>query len=249
VCSTSTLRLCSTSTSIDRSCSLCVCVHQIEMHQRFVRLTGGAKPATVPPAVVGGSDIKAGDINAESVGEVKAISPLDGSASVKFGGQAKLVQIPLRELYRADTRVFPAVGNPGDTLGFAVRRPWDGRTSEIAVLCNGKVLESFLYRPSWLPAHEYGAQTSAAREAGACRHGQLLASYGASVRQHLGRDGVARLVRHLAALQVVRVCVCVACVRACLRTCLSACVRACFSNKITTRRVERWMRRRIHAQQ
>jgi hypothetical protein len=195
------------------------------MHQRFVRLTGGAKPATVPPAVVGGSDIKAGDINAESVGEVKAISPLDGSASVKFGGQAKLVQIPLRELYRADTRVFPAVGNPGDTLGFAVRRPWDGRTSEIAVLCNGKVLESFLYRPSWLPAHEYGAQTSAASEAGACRHGKLLASYAsvnASVRQHLGRDGVARLVRHLAALQVV--CVFVRCERASVRACVRACV-------------------------
>jgi hypothetical protein len=85
----------------------------------------------------------------------------------------------------------------------------DGHTSEIAVLLKGKVVDTFLYRPSWLPTYVAGvagAQTNAPSAADAGRHCAFLASYSSdpSAHQHLGRDDVAKLVRHLAALQVLR---------------------------------------------
>jgi len=88
----------------------------------------------------------------DAVGKITAILPADPvkgvgkMASVAFFSGVSTV--PLRDLVRkrqAQTKTFR---KPGDRLGFAISRPWDGTDMEIAVVLNGDVVERFGYCPS-----------------------------------------------------------------------------------------------------
>jgi hypothetical protein len=100
----------------------------------------GAPPA--PPLV----------ISRDAVGKIISIFPADPDkgvgrmASVQFASAKALV--PLRDLARKAPPKKVPVRKPGDRLGFAISRPWDGSDMEIAVVCNGDVIERFDYCPS-----------------------------------------------------------------------------------------------------
>jgi hypothetical protein len=104
----------------------------------------GAPPA--PPSV----------ISRDAVGKIIAILPADPDkgvgrmASVQFTvnfASAKAL-VPLRDMARKAPPKKTAVRKPGDRLGFAISRPWDGSDMEIAVVVNGDVVERFDYCPS-----------------------------------------------------------------------------------------------------
>jgi hypothetical protein len=104
----------------------------------------GAPPA--PPSV----------ISRDAVGKIIAILPADPDqgvgrmANVQFTvnfASAKAL-VPLRDLARKAPPKKMPVRKPGDRLGFAISRPWDGSDMEIAVVCNGDVIERFDYCPS-----------------------------------------------------------------------------------------------------
>jgi hypothetical protein len=91
------------------------------------------------------------------VGKIMAIFPADPDtgvgkmASVQFASVKALV--PLRDLARKAPSKKTPVRKPGDRLGFAISRPWDGSDMEIAVVVNGDVVERFEYCPSSCARH------------------------------------------------------------------------------------------------
>jgi DNA-binding beta-propeller fold protein YncE len=91
-------------------------------------------------------------ISCDSVGKIMAIFPADPDtgvgkmASVQFASVKALV--PLRDLARKAQSKKTAVRKPGERLGFAISRPWDGSDMEIAVVVNSDVVERFDYCPS-----------------------------------------------------------------------------------------------------
>jgi DNA-binding beta-propeller fold protein YncE len=96
-------------------------------------------------------------ISYDSVGKIMAIFPADPDtgvgkmASVQFASVKALV--PLHDLARKAQSKKTPVRKPGDRLGFAISRPWDGSDMEIAVVVNGDVVERLEYCPSSCARH------------------------------------------------------------------------------------------------
>ena len=88
----------------------------------------------------------------EAVGKLLACSPssedVQKLATVQTGWkQGKQVKVPLGDLIRDRNTQPLKVNEPGDRIGFAICRPFDGREMELAAVINGVVLERFQYCP------------------------------------------------------------------------------------------------------
>jgi hypothetical protein len=85
----------------------------------------------------------------EAVGKLLACSPSSEGVQELATVQAGLsvCKVPLGDLIWDGSTQSLKVNDPGDRIGFAICRPFDGREMELAAVVNGVVLKKFQYFP------------------------------------------------------------------------------------------------------
>jgi hypothetical protein len=84
----------------------------------------------------------------EADADAKCIASVSDDGTITLAGNPSLSISDEVTLARKAPPKKTPVRKPGDRLGFAISRPWDGSDMEIAVIVNGDVVERFDYCPS-----------------------------------------------------------------------------------------------------